>query len=90
MKKLIGAVVVLFFLFSSTIMVGCGGGSSGDSAPAASPSQTGSTVSGVASKGLIAGGNVIVYEIDNSGNKVLPALATGTTESDGSYALSID
>jgi hypothetical protein len=89
MKKLIGVVVVFFFLVSSTIMVGCGGGSSGGSAPAASPSQTGSTVSGVASKGLIAGGNVIVYEIDDSGNKVLPALATGTTESDGSYALSI-
>lgn len=91
MKKLLGVgVVFLFFLVSFAVLAGCGGGSGGGSSPAAPPSQTSSTVSGVASKGLIAGGDVAVYEIDAGGQKVLPALATGTTGNDSRFSLPID
>ena len=91
MKKSLGVGVgILFFLVSLTVLAGCGGGGSGGGSPAAPPSQTSSTVSGVASKGLIAGGDVAVYQIDASGQKVLPALATGTTGNDGRYSLPID
>jgi hypothetical protein len=82
------SILLPIFLWASLFLAGCGGGGSGTSdVPQA---QTGSTITGVASKGLIAGGVVSVYAIDANGQKVTPELATTTTGNDGTYSLSID
>lgn len=77
---------VIVALFIPIVFSCSGGGGDGNG----NPPQTSSTINGVASKGLISGGNVAVYEIDENGQKVTPALASGTTGSDGSYSLSIN
>ena len=74
-EKMVCVIVSILFLMS------CGGGGS-------SP-QTGSTISGVASKGLIAGGTVQVFAISANGQKG-ELLGSTTTDSDGHYGLAVD
>jgi len=71
---------MLFFLWAC-------GGSDGDSTTPST--DTGTTLSGVASKGMIADGTVNVYAITNDGQKG-DLLGTTTTDSDGNYTLKID
>jgi spore maturation protein SpmB len=47
------------------------------------------TVSGYASKGIIASGTVTAYKLDADGNKVLPKLAQTTTNTSGYYSMNI-
>jgi uncharacterized protein (UPF0333 family) len=71
-----GLILLVLTLF------GCGGGGGGSSVSL----QT-TEISGVASKAPISGGNVNVFKIVN-GTKVVPAIASGTTGTDGTYNLS--
>jgi hypothetical protein len=78
--SLLGAALFVVFL------VGCGGG--GDDAP---PPPANAELSGVASKGLIKGGTVSVYKINEDGQKVeYPILGTAVTDDNGEYSITID
>ena len=78
---------ILCVLASILFLISCGGGGGGSSyLPAGT---TGAMVNGIASKGLISGGTVSVYAIDNNGQKG-SLLGSATTDSDGHYAVAID
>lgn len=74
-------------LASILILISCGGGGDGSSFVPAS--GTGSSLSGVASKGRISDGTVEVYAIAANGQKG-GLLGSTTTDSDGYYNLLID
>jgi hypothetical protein len=85
--ELIKWVVALSALGIFCMGFGCGGG--GDEAPPPPPPST-ATLSGIASKGLINGGDVNVYEIDEDGQKVDPALGKTKTDKNGEYSIVVD
>lgn len=85
-------VIIFVFIFLS-FLVSCSsnGNGNGDSTPEDTDTPTtgaGIVMSGVASKGLIAGGTVEAYSITDGGQKG-DLLASTTTSSDGSYTLDI-
>ena len=82
-------------------LTACGGGSGGESskqtlagsgAPVPVPTATngGKTVTGVASKSPIAGADVSLFEIDSFGNPFSTAIATGQTDDNGTFSLSVE
>lgn len=77
---------ILCVLASILFLISCGGGGGGSSYL---PAGTGAMVNGTASKGMISGGTVSVYAIDNNGQKG-SLLGSATTDSDGHYAVEID
>jgi len=79
-EKCITALVVLNLFV--VLLTGCGGGGS-SSDPGANTS-----LSGVASKGLISGATVTVYALNAAGNQG-SALATATTGSNGAYSVNL-
>lgn len=72
-----------FSLIVASTIWGCGGGGGGTPAPPAT------VVSGVAAKGLISGGTVNVFAVDQSGAIGTAPIGTGSTNPDGSYSVSI-
>ncbi len=82
-------------------LTACGGGSGGESGqqalvggsgPVVVPTTTsgGRTVTGLASKSPIAGADVSLFEIDGFGNPLSVAVATGQTDDNGAFSLSVD
>lgn len=78
--KLLG---LTFSLIVASTIWGCGGGGGGTPAPPAT------VVSGVAAKGLINGGTVNVFAVDQNGAIGTVPIGTGSTDSKGSYNVSI-
>ena len=76
----------IVLLLISFLSIGCS--SSDDDAPVVSSPDSNSTVSGVASKGPVNGGDVSAYEI-RDGEKVEPALGTATSSANGDYSIDI-
>ncbi|ABQ27585.1 hypothetical protein [Geotalea uraniireducens] len=72
-----------FSLIVASTIWGCGGGGGGTPAPPAT------VVSGVAAKGLINGGTVNVFAVDQSGAVGAVPIGTGSTNADGSYSVSV-
>lgn len=72
-----------FSLIVASTIWGCGGGGGGTPAPPAT------VVSGVAAKGLISGGTVNVFAVDQSGSVGTVPIGTGTTDSKGIYNVSV-
>ena len=81
MRKSIFPVLSIGFLFC--FLWACGGGDS-----SSSTESTTNSISGVASKGLVAGGTVNVYAITAGEKGAL--LGTTTTDEDGNYSLEIE
>ena len=86
--KLRSMIWAMFSIFTLAL-AGCGGGGGGGAAPA-----SGTVVSGVASKGLVNGATVKVFEIISSHNPAKARVATtalgqATTGTDGFYAINI-
>lgn len=79
-NKLFG--LALSLIVASTIW-GCGGGGGG------TPPAPATVVSGVAAKGLISGGTVNVFAVDQSGAISASPMGTGSTNPDGSYSVSV-
>jgi hypothetical protein len=82
-KNLKEMFVLTLLIGSLSLLFGCGGGSSSGTTPAA----TGGTISGTAVKGPVGGGTVTAYSITNG--IMGTQLATGTTDSQGNYHVSI-
>lgn len=82
MVNAIFKAVLLFVLLLTVSACGGGGGGSAETPPAA-----GTIISGVASKGIIAGGTIKIYAINSNGSRRL--LVTTTTNSDGTYKADI-
>lgn len=81
---------IFVFIFLS-FLVSCSSNGNGDSTQEDTDTPTtsaGIVMSGVAAKGLIAGGTVEAYSITDGGQKG-DLLASATTSSDGSYTLDI-
>ena len=81
------------------LLTACGGGGEsgqqalvGGSGPVVVPTTTngGRTVTGLASKSPIAGADVSLFEIDGFGNPLSTAVATGQTDDNGAFSLSVD
>lgn len=74
---------------SLSLLFGCGSGGSGGTTPAGQNGTTGSNgmISGTAVKGPISGGTVTAYAITNGA--IGMQLATGTTDSQGNFNMSI-
>ncbi len=69
------------------LLTACGGGG-GASSPAGNASASASiSLSGVASKGLMAGADVAVFAVNADGSVASTALATTTTDAGGKYSL---
>ena len=86
--KLRNMILVMLSVFTLAL-AGCGGGGGGGAAP-----PSGTIVSGVASKGLVNGATVKVFEIISSHNPAkarvaATALGQTTTGTDGFYAINI-
>lgn len=75
-------LLALTVSLSLLALYGCGGGGGGSSTPVAT------VVSGVAAKGPISGGTIRVFAIQNGVVNPAP-LGSGTTGTDGSYAVNI-
>ncbi len=75
-------------LVSILFFVSCGGGGDGTSSTP-TDTTTGTTISGVASKGLIFGGTIEIYEITRNGEKG-ELLGSTDTDNEGRYSLLID
>lgn len=79
--------IKLFSLILSIVvtsaLTGCGGGGGGTPAPPET------VVSGVAAKGLVNGGTVKVFAVDQSGAIGTSPIGSGTTNPDGSYSVSV-
>jgi hypothetical protein len=72
------------------LLAGCGGGGSSIGGVASTPPSTGTTISGVASKGIIRGGTVNIFALPASGDlggKIL--LKSVTTDSAGGYSANV-
>jgi len=82
-KRYMFAIISLFFLAACGGGGGSAPGNSGGSSPAAS-----TVISGVASKGLISNGNVIVFALNADGSTGTQ-LGRGTTDANGNYSVSI-
>ena len=65
-------------------MAACGGGGGGAAAPGAGPAPAVTSVSGVASKGIIANGLIKVYAVNSDSS--LRLLASTTTDPSGKYS----
>lgn len=74
----------------TSVLSACGGSSS--STPVVEPPPpVEKVVNGTASKGLILGGEVNAYLINNNGTKIEPSIGTATTNTtDGTYELTLD
>lgn len=72
---------------SALLTVGCGGGSS--STEPTSNNVTGVELSGVVSKGIFAGAQVEVVELDTNGD-VLRVVGTTTTDNTGAYSITLN
>ncbi len=82
---------IIYTLLTALTFLGCQGG--GESAPAISapaPNPAGSvTISGVALKGPISGGDVKVYAVKNGQVDTSAVLGLGKTAADGSYSVTL-
>jgi hypothetical protein len=74
----------------TSVLSACGGSSS--SIPVVEPPPpVEKVINGTASKGLILGGEVNAYLINNNGTKIEPSIGTATTNTtDGTYELTLD
>ncbi|MGL4207150.1 MAG: hypothetical protein ACRCRW_13655, partial [Aeromonadaceae bacterium] len=70
---------------SALLLTACGGGSDSSSTPQTKPASS-TSLSGVAAKGVIQGGNVTAYELTSSGWVLR---GTATTSAKGEYQLSM-
>jgi len=75
--------IVILNVFA-LIMSGCGSSGDGNN-----DGTTSTTVSGTASKGLIKGGTVKVFALNEDGSKKEPELGTAETDLNGSYSVPI-
>jgi len=82
-------------------LTACGGGSGGESSqqalvgssasvPVPTTTNGSKTVTGLASKSPIAGADVSLFEIDSFGNPLSSAVATGQTDDNGAFSLSVE
>jgi hypothetical protein len=82
-------------------LTACGGGSGGESSqqalvgssasvPVPTPTNGSKTVTGLASKSPIAGADVSLFEIDSFGNPLSSAVATGQTDDNGAFSISVE
>ncbi|OGU16031.1 MAG: hypothetical protein A2076_05185 [Geobacteraceae bacterium GWC2_53_11] len=83
MNRLIIILTNLLIAAGMLQLGGCGGGSGGGSAP---PSTS---VSGIASKGPLKNGTVIIYGVDAAGTKSSSPLATVQTDANGGYSANL-
>ncbi|MEW5800487.1 MAG: hypothetical protein AB1847_00145 [bacterium] len=74
---------MIIFSFLALILAGCGSGGGGGGSD-----TNGTTISGIASKGLIKGGNVTVFALDQNGNKG-QELGMAVTDPNGAYSVPI-
>jgi hypothetical protein len=79
-------IIVMCSVFLA-VLQGCGGGGGSSSTPSATSPAT-SSVSGVASKGLLSGATVTAYALSVSGVKGA-ALGSATTDATGAYSISL-
>lgn len=75
-------------IISLCILAACGGGGGGGGSTDTTPQGPSTIVSGVASKGIIAGGTVKVFALNNDGSKGAQ-LGQDTTKADGSYSVNL-
>jgi len=78
--------LVIYAMLS--LLAGCGGGGGASSGTTSGTSAGTTTVSGVASKGIIKKGIVKVYSVDSTGTKG-EQLTGGATDDNGAYSLNI-
>jgi hypothetical protein len=76
----------IFYFILLVLLAACGGGGGSSSS---SPDAATMTVSGIASKGIIKGGTVTVYPVSEAGVKGRVPLATGKTDENGAYSITI-
>lgn len=87
MKK---SAISLGVAIALSAMAGCGGGGGGAApTPTPTPTPAATTVSGVASKGIIQQGIVTAVELDSSGAE-LGVVGTGTTDASGQYSITLN
>jgi len=74
-----------------SMLTACGGGGSSSTSGTggSTGASTATVVSGVASKGLINGGTVTVYALNDGGSIGSSILGTATTAADGTYSIDI-
>ena len=81
-----------FLILSAMILPGCsggGGGASVSTTPTPNPNGSSVTISGVAAKGPVSGGDVRVYAVRNGQVDTSAVLGLGKTAADGSYSISL-
>lgn len=89
-RNLRGIMVLMVLVGSLSLLVGCGGGSSGETTQAVTGgTTTGSNgiIEGTVVKGPVNGGMVMAYAVSNGTMGM--QLASGTTDSQGNFTISI-
>lgn len=74
-------------LLSLAILTACSGGGGGGGSPG--PNAPIVSLKGTAVKGAVSGGQVSIFALDQSGNRIGGSIASTTTAADGSYAVSV-
>ncbi len=87
-NKYLKVILALTILIGSlSLLSGCGGGGGSGSSSGTVPAAGVGTISGTAVKGPVSGGTVTAYAVTNG--TMSSQLASGTTDSQGNYHLSI-
>lgn len=87
MTMRIGTILGAFVCITSLTLAGCGGGGGGTTPGTGGDGTV--TISGVAAKGPINGGNISVYAVKGGQVDTSAALGSGRTASDGSGSYSV-